>query len=164
MKEVLEKKGQKSLTPLAIWEAFVNNCKMNLHIVLCMSPIGEKLRVRLRNFPSLVSCTSLIWILPWSESALSAVATSYLKENHSLQLEDEKKQAIANICVELHSSVNEASKRFKAELGRYYYVTPISYMQLLSNLERLIIQKQKEMLSAIAKYENGVKKIGRAHV
>jgi len=72
------------MSPLALWEQFVSNCKMNLHIVLCMSPIGDKLRLRLRNFPSLVSCTSLIWILPWSEHALQSVANSYLKENPNL--------------------------------------------------------------------------------
>jgi len=159
MRGVLEKAGQKNLTPLAIWESFVNACKMNLHIVLCMSPIGEKLRIRLRNFPSLVSCTNMIWILPWSEKALAAVATSYLEENNNLKLEENQKIAISNICVEFHTSVNQAAQRYQAELGRYYYVTPISYLQLLSNLERLLLFKQKEMWENIKKYENGVKKL-----
>mmetsp|Transcript_11421 Transcript_11421/g.9819 ORF Transcript_11421/g.9819 Transcript_11421/m.9819 type:complete len:101 (-) Transcript_11421:2589-2891(-) len=32
-------------------------------------------------------------------------------------------------------------------------------MQLLSNLEKLLLRKQSEMINAIDKYENGVKKL-----
>lgn len=130
-----------------------------MHIVLCMSPIGDKLRNRLRNFPSLVNCTSVFWILPWSDGALTAVATHFLSQAHQLQLAPEKKAAIANTCVKFHTSVREASVRFQQQLGRYYYVTPISYMQLLSNLEKLLSRKQSEMLARIEKYKNGVQKL-----
>jgi len=87
------------------------------------------------------------------------VATSFLKENANIELTEEQKVSVANICVEFHSSVNEASNRFKAELGRYFYVTPISYMQLLQNLERLLISKQQSSLGLIKKYENGIMKL-----
>ena len=45
-KEQKEGKEKRNLSPLAVWEIFVNNCKRNLHIVLAVSPIGEKLRIR----------------------------------------------------------------------------------------------------------------------
>lgn len=35
----------------SIWQYFVNKCSVNLHIVLCMSPTGDTLRTRCRNFP-----------------------------------------------------------------------------------------------------------------
>lgn len=31
-------------TPLQLWGYFVSACKRNLHIVLCMSPIGDACR------------------------------------------------------------------------------------------------------------------------
>jgi hypothetical protein len=34
---------------------FVQQCRANLHVVLCMSPIGNSFRERLRMFPSLIS-------------------------------------------------------------------------------------------------------------
>ncbi len=50
LKETLSKDkenpAKRNLSPLAVWEVFVNNCKINLHVVLAVSPIGEKLRVR----------------------------------------------------------------------------------------------------------------------
>ena len=39
-----EKSGLSIKTPLEKWEIFTQTIQMNLHIVLCMSPIGETLR------------------------------------------------------------------------------------------------------------------------
>ena len=41
--------------------------RANLHVVLCFSPVGEKLRVRARQFPALVNCTVLDWFHPWPQ-------------------------------------------------------------------------------------------------
>lgn len=68
------------LKPLELWEYFVKQCRMNLHVVLYLSPIGEKFKERIRNFPSLVSCTSTIWLKPWSEEALREVAVHFLEQ------------------------------------------------------------------------------------
>ena len=42
-----------------LWQYFVRKCSSNLHIVLCMSPVGDLLRTRCRNFPGLVNNTSI---------------------------------------------------------------------------------------------------------
>lgn len=65
LKEVTDKL-KLNLNQMQLWEYFVSKSKMNLHIVLNLSPIGDKLRTRLRNFPSLVSCTSPVWVNGWS--------------------------------------------------------------------------------------------------
>jgi dynein heavy chain len=38
-------------TKEACWAAYVARCRSNLHVVLAMSPVGELLRTRCRNFP-----------------------------------------------------------------------------------------------------------------
>ena len=43
----------------SIYSFFVNRCRQNIHVVLCMSPIGAAFRNRLRTFPSLVNCTTI---------------------------------------------------------------------------------------------------------
>ena len=58
-----KKKVQDS--PEYLWNLFINCIRENLHIILCMSPVGETLRVRCRKFPSLVNCTSLDWFPNW---------------------------------------------------------------------------------------------------
>ena len=35
----------------ACWRYYVDRCRNNLHIVLAMSPVGDTLRTRCRNFP-----------------------------------------------------------------------------------------------------------------
>lgn len=37
-----------------IWGYFVQKCSNNLHVVLAMSPVGDALRTRCRNFPGKV--------------------------------------------------------------------------------------------------------------
>ena len=62
------------------WQYLVKRCRENIHIVLCMSPAGDTLRLRCRNFPGLVSNTSIDWFFPWPEDALSAVAFYFLQK------------------------------------------------------------------------------------
>jgi dynein heavy chain len=45
-----------------------------------MSPAGDTLRIRCRNFPGLVSSSSINWFFPWPEEALLAVAKVKLEE------------------------------------------------------------------------------------
>ena len=40
---------------------FVSRVWDKLHICLCMSPVGDALRVRCRQFPSLVNCCTIDW-------------------------------------------------------------------------------------------------------
>lgn len=48
--------------------------KNNLHIILCMSPIGDQLRIWCRKFPSLIDCCTLDWFSQWPEEALYQVS------------------------------------------------------------------------------------------
>lgn len=41
-----------------------------LHVVLCFSPVGDKFRVRARQFPALVSCTVIDCFHAWPGEAL----------------------------------------------------------------------------------------------
>ena len=59
---------------------FLPRVRENLHIVLCMSPLGGTMRNRTRRFPSLVSYCTINWIEPWSEQALLSVATDKIKD------------------------------------------------------------------------------------
>ena len=66
-----------------IWTYFINKCANNLHIVLAMSPVGETLRTRCRNFPGTVNNASIDWFFPWPEQALYAVASVFVSPDVS---------------------------------------------------------------------------------
>lgn len=67
-----------SLTELYAY--FVDQCRINLHMVICMSPFGTAFRKRLRMFPSLVNCCTIDWFSTWPEEALRSVATRFVEE------------------------------------------------------------------------------------
>lgn len=37
----------------------------NLHVILCFSPVGDKFRIRARQFPALVNCVAFDWFHTW---------------------------------------------------------------------------------------------------
>ncbi len=46
---------------------YINRVRANIHIVLCMSPLGEAFRTRLRMFPSIVNCCTIDWFMEWPD-------------------------------------------------------------------------------------------------
>ena len=44
--------------------------KDNLHFALAMSPVGDKFRVRTRQYPSLVNCCQIICMEQWGDEAM----------------------------------------------------------------------------------------------
>lgn len=123
-----EKKIVDSLDNIA--SLFINRVRENLHICLCMSPVGETLRVRCRQFPSLVNCCTLDWFGRWPEEALLYVSTEFLKDLP--ECSDEVKSGLAEMCMKIHISVEEISEKFYDSLRRRVYTTPKSYLDLIS--------------------------------
>ena len=84
---------------------FVARVRENLHICLCMSPVGDTLRVRCRQFPSLINCCTLDWFARWPEEALLFVSTEFLKEVPDIT--EEVRSGLAEMCMKIHISVEE---------------------------------------------------------
>ena len=55
-------------TSANLWKFYVNKCRNNLHLVLAMSPSGDKLRLRCRSFPGLISNCVIDWFFAWPAS------------------------------------------------------------------------------------------------
>jgi hypothetical protein len=45
------------------------------------------------------------------------------------------------------------------QLGRYYYVTPTSYLELISTFKSLLSTKRNAVMTAKTRYENGLEKL-----
>lgn len=56
-------KLKKYLSFCQVFQYFISRVRQKLHIVLCMSPVGEAFRSRCRMFPSLVNCCTIDWFV-----------------------------------------------------------------------------------------------------
>ncbi len=48
-------------TQEALYGFWLERVRTNLHVILCLSPVGEAFRERCRMFPGLVNCTTIDW-------------------------------------------------------------------------------------------------------
>uniref|UniRef100_A0A1X7UR28 AAA+ ATPase domain-containing protein n=1 Tax=Amphimedon queenslandica TaxID=400682 RepID=A0A1X7UR28_AMPQE len=139
------------------WSYFIRKCSNNLHIVLCMSPVGETLRTRCRNFPGLVNNTSIDWFTAWPRQALHAVASQFLAENDKIP-EDLRQQVVEHV-VHVHLSVGQYSKEFLAKLRRINHVTPKNYLDFINTYTKLLQEKDKFVQDQCQRLSSGLTKL-----
>ncbi|XP_036364895.1 dynein heavy chain 6, axonemal-like [Octopus sinensis] len=135
----------------------INLVRKNLHIVLCMSPVGTAFRSRCRMFPSLVNCCSIDWFTEWPEEALYSVAELFFEEADS-SVQSMSAQ-LASVCVTMHISTRKISEDFYNALKRRYYITPTSYLELINLYETMLTSKSKEVRQRLKQVQNGLDKI-----
>nr|XP_034190797.1 dynein heavy chain 6, axonemal [Osmia lignaria] len=140
-----------------IYQFFIGRVRNQLHLMICMSPIGDTFRHRCRMFPSLVNCCTIDWFTKWPREALLSVA------ENSLQIivpdDSNKLLALSNICVLIHEQVEEVTVRFFLEMRRRYYTTPSSYLELLKLFLTTLTKKKKKIESLKSKIANGLNKL-----
>jgi len=144
-----------------LWAFYVQKCRMNLHIVLAMSPSGETLRVRCRNFPGLVSGCVIDWFFPWPADALQSVAKYFLQDE---AFSEEQRQNIVDHMVIVHQGVIDASEKFYFELRRHNYVTPKNFLDYISNYRGCTKEKKRSLNESIKRLTGGLTKLEEAEV
>uniref|UniRef100_A0A3Q0KTZ4 Dynein axonemal heavy chain 2 n=1 Tax=Schistosoma mansoni TaxID=6183 RepID=A0A3Q0KTZ4_SCHMA len=148
----------------AIFRFFIERVRANLHIILCMSPIGEPFRNRIRMFPAFVNCTTIDWFSEWPLEALLEVSEKYLASvDININEPDPqllvKKQAkmrtsVAKIFANMHRSVTDMAVVMLNELKRHNYITPTNYLEFVSGYKILLYQKRQELSDKANKLTN----------
>jgi len=127
-----------------LYAQFVKCIKKNLHIVMCMSPLGEEYRTRIRQFPSLINCCTIDWFSPWPPEALQAVARQ-LMVKEAETMENNIFDGIVGICTAMHDSVRVKSEAFLEEMRRHNYVTSTSYLELINVIQVVMKMQDKRI-------------------
>eukprot|EP00048_Salpingoeca_helianthica_P012901 m.192885 g.192885 ORF g.192885 m.192885 type:complete len:4604 (+) comp15437_c5_seq116:137-13948(+) len=149
------------------WQFFIGRACDNLHVVLAMSPVGETLRTRCRNFPGLVNNTVIDWFMPWPVQALTAVSSAFLGTGEdanplAAMIPDAVREAVVEHVVHVHQSVTKYSVRFQEQLRRVNYVTPKNYLDFISQYLSLLSEKDKLTQQQCERLEAGLTKITEA--
>ena len=161
VREYVEKTLGLPPTKEVCYASFISRVRENLHIFLCMSPVGDAFRSRCRQFPSLINCCTIDWFTEWPEAALLSVSRKFLGP---VDLgTDEVKESLSQLCVHIHTSVTNASDQFWSELRRRYYTTPKSYLDLINLYVSLLAEKREEMDMARDRLLNGLTKLNETN-
>ncbi|XRB21521.1 dynein axonemal heavy chain [Pseudoscourfieldia marina] len=157
----LAEKAGSEVTKDALWRFFINSVLDRLHTVLTMSPVGDKFAQRCRAFPSLVNCCALQQIQDWPKDALLSVSKRFLGP---VDLGGaEVNESICEMCTIIHRSVLDMSVTFYNELRRKYYVTPKSYLDLISLYQQQLAMKREEYGVARDRLLNGLQKLAETN-
>jgi dynein heavy chain len=154
----LAKAAGKPETRESILQYYVYLVRENLHIVLCMSPIGAGFRTRCRMFPSLVNCCTIDWFNAWPEDALFSVAQRMFESQISLGIGDYV-DALSNMCNKMHRTVEKETANFFNELKRYNYTTPTSYLELIKLYVEILKTQQEKISLNEKRYRIGLEKL-----
>ncbi|XP_029041052.2 dynein axonemal heavy chain 3-like isoform X1 [Osmia bicornis bicornis] len=143
-------------TPTVLYNVFLERIKKNLHLILTMSPIGDKFRNRLRMFPSLINCCTIDWYTVWPEDALEKVARMFLQ---NVNINNNLRENCVHLSKQFHTSIITASEDYYRTQGRRYYVTPTSFLQLIKSFCKLYDRKIEEITLQQLRYETGLEKL-----
>merc|ERR1719316_1915745 len=126
-----------------IFNTYLQRVRANVHVVLAFSPVGDAFRTRLRMFPSLVNCCTIDWFAEWPAEALYSVGHQQLTQE-DLQL-GSYMEGVLNTFKDVHQTVERSAHKFLDMVKRHVYVTPTSYLELISGFKKVLALKRKEV-------------------
>eukprot|EP01022_Parablepharisma_sp_SALTPOND_P010884 TRINITY_DN144_c0_g3_i1.p1 TRINITY_DN144_c0_g3~~TRINITY_DN144_c0_g3_i1.p1 ORF type:complete len:4665 (-),score=723.90 TRINITY_DN144_c0_g3_i1:29991-43985(-) len=132
---------------------FLSKSQRNIHIILCFSPKGPKFKQRAREFPGVISCTSMDWFHDWPKDALVDVGKSFLQK---IDITPELRDSIAAHIAEVHISVEMENERFRREERRNNYTTPKIFLGLIDLYQSLLQKNQEEAQKRINNLDRGL--------
>jgi len=136
-------------------EFFASRIRVNLHLALAFSPVGDTFRIRARRFPGLVNCTGIDRFHPWPKEALISVAARFIQDIDTSGVDDIRNSLAIHMASE-HLSVADMSVRYYQTQRRYNYVTPKSYLELISFYKYLLNTKRSDLQHLIDRLDIGL--------
>ena len=107
----------------------------------------------MRKFPALIHCCILDRFMPWSLKALERCCK---KSFSHLEYEEDIKTKLVKLVCQAHSEVETLRDDFLDEFGRKVYITPMSFLDMISILMSLLQSKKSENQKKIEILEDGM--------
>jgi dynein heavy chain len=107
-------------------------------------------------FPAIVSCTTIDWFSDWPADALKEVAIKFLEDMH---IAEDQIGNVATIFAQAQTSVLSESRSMLQRLGRYNYVTPTNYLELVKGYCKLLGEQRQKVGEQANKLKNGLQKL-----
>ena len=140
---------------------FLERVKLNLHVVLCFSPIGETFRQRALKFPALISGCTIDWFQPWPREALVAVASHFMSD-FPFDCSQELKRGLFKTMASVQDSVAQACQSYFQRFRRSTHVTPKSFLNFISSYKDVYKRKNAEIGNMSQRMDAGLTKLFEA--
>ena len=160
IRQNMNENNSTNTSPSDLWNTFIETCRSNLHIMLAMSPSGDKLRRRVREFPGLINNCHIDWFFDWPEDALALLADEAITENEVISQDVVEK--IKSHMIFVHSSISVEARRFCDETGRFLTITSITYLTYMESFNQQIKASFKRLISAMNRLKGGLNKLNDA--
>ena len=128
-------------------------------MIIVMSPLGRMFATRLRMFPSLINCSTIDWFTEWPEEALLNVGKGQLVDDEEELGLTGKIPQLVEMFKSIHKNVEKTSEDFLSELNRHNYVTPTSYLELLTMYKQVLSAKKKQVGFQTNRLKTGLEKL-----
>ncbi|OEH79493.1 heavy chain 2 family protein [Cyclospora cayetanensis] len=148
-----------SSQPDALLEFFQTRVRENLHVLLCVSPIGNKIRDYCRMFPAFINETLVDWFFAWPQEALEEVATVLLEP---ADLDPASRDAVARATGRVHMDAIKVARTFYQKTKRTTSITPTKFLQLVGGYCNMLKEKQEGVREKISKIATGLSKLVEA--
>lgn len=91
---------------------------------------------------------------------LQAISEFYLDSfMHGFNLQEEERNTIVKTCQYIHQHAQEACESFWVELRRRNYVTPTSFLELISMFQKVLAEKRARNRQLRTRYAVGLEKL-----
>jgi dynein heavy chain, axonemal len=74
-------------------------------------------------------------------------------------VQESERTSVISLCQQIHQHLQAVSEDFHRELGRTNYVSPTSYLDLLSMYKKLLVTKLSENRQLASRYTVGLQKL-----
>ena len=140
---------------------FVERVRDNFHVVLSTSPVGDKLRLNCRKYPSLLNSSSVIFFYPWPEHAYESVCSKLISELDSLDKTAQKR--LSRMFPRVHISFGKATVAYEEETRKKFYVTPKIYIDAIKYFMGAYNDSQAKFRSSVERLSKGLKNFQAAN-
>ncbi|XP_038654873.1 dynein heavy chain 8, axonemal-like isoform X2 [Scyliorhinus canicula] len=141
-----------------LYEYFINRARINLHVVLCFSPVGEKFRSRALKFPGLISGCTMDWFSSWPREALVAVSNYFLSGFYIACSVEVKTQLVATMGV-FHDRVYQTCEDYFQRYRRRTHITPKSYLAFINSYKSVYTEKHANIDDLAEHMQMGLSKL-----
>ncbi|XP_076645556.1 dynein axonemal heavy chain 3 [Halictus rubicundus] len=140
----------------AVMDYFLEQCKDNLHIVICFNSTSKIIRSYLHKYPELVKYCTMSWHNTWPMSAFKQVGLKYIQDT---DVQENIKEDIITACIQLYDSAREMSNEYFNETSKRIHVTLLAFLHMLRLYSCQVSEKQKNIIATRNRYLAGLEKL-----